>query len=106
MVKLMADAGTLTRLDVDLLAMYCDAHERYIIAKDRLGDNYILSGEKADYHNPLLNVMNKATAQMMSLSRLMGIDKVTAKKLGVDGKPPVAAIPVRDRNQAPKDETA
>lgn len=101
-VALMTDAGTLTRLDVDLLAMYCEAHARRIDALDQLGSNYILEGDKGTYQNPLLHVANKALDQMIKLSRHLGLDKLTAQKLGVDGRPAkVAGVQSRDRSKGP-----
>lgn len=105
-VQLMTDASTITRLDVDLLAFYCEAYERQQIALKELGTNYILDGDKGKYQNPVLHVANKALDQMLKLSKLLGLDKMTAKELGVSGKPvEKKGIAVRDRTKGPPPPT-
>lgn len=99
-VGLMTDAGTITRLDGDLLAAYCEAFARRQDALDQLGGEYVLDGDKGRYQNPVLHVANKALDQMIKLSHQLGLDKLTARKLGVDGKPAThAGIVTRDRTK-------
>ncbi len=103
-VALLKDAGTVTRLDGDLLAMYCEAHSRRVSAlKGLREEGAILQGDKGSYQNPILHVANKAMDQLMKLSRLLGLDKLTARQLGINGRPPtVKTVAVRDRNAVPK----
>lgn len=101
-VKLMTDAGTITQLDVDLLAMYCEAFARRADALKQLGGEYVLHGEKGSYQNPMLHVANKAMDQMVKLSKQLGLDKLTARKLGVDGRPAKQqGVKARDRSKGP-----
>lgn len=105
-VKLMTDAGLISRLDVDLLAMYCEAWARRQDAMRQLGGVYVLDGDKGKYQNPILHVANKAMDQMIRVSKLLGLDSLTRKKLGVSTKPAtVQSAPVRDRFKTPKNVT-
>lgn len=101
-IKLLDDAGLLTRLDGDLLAMYCEAFERRQKSLELLGDNYILQGPKGEYMNPMLHVANKALDQMAKMVKQLGLDKVSAKKLGVEHKAAKGIeVKVRDRMKGP-----
>jgi len=101
-VALLTDAGTISRLDADMLAMYCEAFERRQAALAELGQNYILTGDGGHYQNPILHVANKALDQMVKLSKLLGLDKSTAAKIGGFTKTAEKrGIAARDRTKGP-----
>lgn len=108
--KLMHAAGTITLLDGDMLAQYCEAYERRETALQQLGTEYTIDGPKGRYMNPVLHVANKALDQMVRLSKLLGIDKLTARSLGVSTKQAGhQGVDVRDRSQGlppPEEQTA
>ncbi len=101
-INLMDGAGLLTLLDGDLLALYCEAFEQRTKALEAMGDEYTVFGKSGPVQNPLIHVANKALAQMSSLSKRLGLDKVSAKKLGVEHKKASSIeVKVRDRSKGP-----
>ncbi len=101
MIALLQDNGTLTRLDGDLLACYCEAHarrQRALMDVAKNGD--VLGQGTSSFQNPALAIANKAMDQIMRLSKLLGIDKLTLTKLG-KGKAGPRSIPARDRSKGP-----
>lgn len=65
-------ARLLTELDVSALEKLCVAEMNYWEVTDRIGMDFVISGEKSDYTNPLLNQQSMYLKQIMMLYREFG----------------------------------
>lgn len=103
MTTLLANAGTLTKLDGHALERYCTVYARWKKAEASVARaGAVKKGRRGEYQNCQLFVANKCIEQMETLEKRLGIDLLTRKKLGLDMKPAGRkGVAVRDRNVGP-----
>lgn len=82
--KLMAAMGTQTKADRDTMTLYCTAYSRWYAADAKLAQfgPVLKSKEGGLYRSPYLDVAIQAAKEMQNLSRALGLDAVSRKKLG------------------------
>lgn len=73
--------GLLTVVDIDSLALYCDAYARYWkLQKEMIKEKSVIDGKK----NPKLTAMKEAFVQMRSIGSEFGWSPATRATLNVD----------------------
>jgi P27 family predicted phage terminase small subunit len=104
MIALLSGAGTLTKLDGPILKRYCviaarlDKAERAITREGAIRRGKGRRG--IAYQNPQLFVANKCIDQLESLGKLLGIDRASRKKMGIETKRAKSGLSVRDRSKS------
>jgi len=82
----MTASGVLTAADRVILALYCEAWDRYLRAVDmvkKTGD-IIKSPDGGLYQNPYLSVLNRASEQIAKYGSLLGLDPSSRSRISVD----------------------
>lgn len=85
LVKLMTAMNLITKADRDLMELYCVAYSRRHEAEAMLKKfGPILKSKQGGlYRSPYLDVANHASKDLQKLSRLLGLDAISRKKLGI-----------------------
>lgn len=111
LVPLLSAAGSITKLDGDALKRYCLVWARLEKSERALAREGAVkkgkgkpgkSGGRGDYMNVHLFVANKCIDQLESIGKLLGIDRLSRSRMGVE--PPKSGrggVLMRDRNDGP-----
>jgi P27 family predicted phage terminase small subunit len=76
--------GVITKADRDMMTLYCVAFSRWYGAEAKLKIGAILKGPNGGLlQSPYLFVADHAAKEMQKLSRMLGLDPVSRKKLGI-----------------------
>ena len=102
LVRLLSAMDLLTKADRDLMELYCVAYSRRQSAQAMLTKfgEILKSKQGGLYRSPYLDVVNHASKEMQKLARLLGLDPLTRKKLGV-ANTRKSTVAVRDRSIGP-----
>jgi P27 family predicted phage terminase small subunit len=83
--KRLAPAGLLTPLDADMLALYCQAHSRWVEAEEhvqRIGP--VVKTKNGNLvPNPYLAIANRAMDQMLTYARELGMTPSARSRIQV-----------------------
>jgi P27 family predicted phage terminase small subunit len=105
LVKEMVGFGSLMKIDRDLMRLYCEAHSQYESAMDcmKKSGGPILKSKTTGgmFRNPFMEVANHASREMQRLSKLLGLDKHSQKRLGITPKVAKSGVKTRDRSAGP-----
>ena len=91
--RVLEPVGLLTAADVDLLAMYCQAYQRWVSAEEQVKQFGEVVKTKAGnlIQNPYLSVANRAMDQMLIYARELGMTPSARSRLQVgSGEQPVS----------------
>src|SRR5688572_2948895 len=84
-VKLLAAMGTLNKACRDTMELYCATFAEYQEAQATVKKfgSVLKSKEGGLYRSPYLDVRNHARKELKSLSRMLGLDPASQRKMGV-----------------------
>ena len=71
--KRLANAGVLTELDRTTLALFCDAVEQYLQARDELDSNYYTNAAGQLKSHPGLKIRNQAWSMVLKAGAELGL---------------------------------
>jgi P27 family predicted phage terminase small subunit len=89
-VKLLTAMEQITKADRDMMELYCAAYSRRYAAEAMLKQfgPILKSKQGGVYRSPYLDVANHASKEMQKLSRMLGFDAMSRKKLGIRSTKP------------------
>ena len=100
MVQLTA-MEIITKVDGDSMQQYCAADSRRHVSQAMITQfGPVLKGPNGLYRSPYLDVVIQASKEMQKLSRVLGLDPISRKKLGVRIPKP-HNVAAHDSNQEP-----
>jgi P27 family predicted phage terminase small subunit len=75
----------ITKADSDMMGLYCAAYSRWYAAEAKVKQfGAILKSKQGGlYRSPYLDVVIQASKEMQKLSRVLGLDAMSRKKLGI-----------------------
>jgi P27 family predicted phage terminase small subunit len=84
-VEWLTALDLITKADGDTMCLYCAAYSRWYGAEAIFKQSGPLLKNKHDvvYRNPCLDVVNQASKEMQKLSRALGLDPLSRKRLGI-----------------------
>lgn len=86
MARLLFDLGLLTKIDVSVLAMYCQAYARMVRAEDELSRQpEVIESDKGNlYQNPWYGVARTAARDVMAYGRELGMTPSARTRIAVE----------------------
>jgi P27 family predicted phage terminase small subunit len=88
-VQLLEQRGTVTPGDFAILALQAEAYARWVIAKEQLGEEYMVETTVTNNHgevrtvrklNPLLKVVESAEHRLLALSKALALTPIDRDK--------------------------
>jgi P27 family predicted phage terminase small subunit len=85
LVKLLTAMEQITKADRDMMELYCAAYSRRYAAEAMLKQfgPILKSKQGGVYRSPYLDVVIQASKEMQKLSRVLGLDAMSRKRLGI-----------------------
>jgi P27 family predicted phage terminase small subunit len=90
LTALLVEVEIMTEADINHLALYCDAYDKYICYNKQLKKGYWVQGKDEKKPNPFISKMNQAAAQMRTFATDLGLSPAARAKLAIrnaDKKP-------------------
>ena len=89
-VQQLYDAKIMTNLDIDALAMYCEAYARWVEANDKVRTEGTIVIAKSGYpmQSPWLSIANKAFDQMKAIMTEFGMTPSSRTRVSVQKDDP------------------
>jgi P27 family predicted phage terminase small subunit len=91
LAALLVEVEIMTEADINHLALYCDAYDKYICYDRQIKrTGYWIAGKNEDKPNPFINKKSQAAAQMRAFATDLGLSPAARAKLAIrntDSKP-------------------